>query len=426
MFKKTYDGLINVISGLGTARSKSYHNHYHFEMPNDFIQLEAAYQTDWLARAIVDYPVEDMFRKWREIKCKEADAIRAYEDDINYKDRIVAAMKWGSLYGGAIIVMITDQDLEKPLNLDRITKGSLKRLVVFDRFTISTPVMNTTDLIAANFMLPEYYLVNNGATKVHWTHVARFHGASLPYRLSMMTQNWGDSDLRKCLDSVKHARAAKQGLAELLQEINVDVVKRNGLTEELATDQESAILKRYQVFGMGKSTVNLALLDGEETYERKTLALGGASDVLEEIRVDVAGSSGIPLTRLYGTSAKGLNATGEGDQDNYYDMLESRRSARAEEPLKQLDEVLVRSALGYYPDDYNYQWKPFAQMDELKREQAYKLRADRDSIYLQNQIVTPYQVAQELDADEIYQYTDEELEEMRQVEAEMNYNDIPE
>lgn len=425
MLKKSYDSLVNVISGLGTSRSKRTHDHYQFEIPNDYIQLEAAYQVDWLARAIVDYPIEDMFRKWREIKCHKSDEIRVEEDRLQYKDKIIEAMKWASLYGGSIIVMITDQDLEKPLNLNLIKKGSLKRLVVFDRFTISSPVMNTTNIISQNFMLPEYYLVNNGQTRVHWTHIARFNGASLPYRLAMQTQNWGDSDLRKCLQDVKDFTASKGGLAELLEEINVDIIRAKGLTEALASDQENNIINRYRAFAVGKSNVNLGLLDEDEGYERKTLTLGGVAEVLEEMRITVSGSSGIPMTRLFGTSAKGLNATGEGDQDNYYDMLDSRRSSRCEPALWVLDEVLVRSAIGAYPDDFNYQWKPFAQMDQLKQEQAYKMRADRDAIYLGMQVATPYQIAVELDADEIYQYTDEELEAIKEADNIMmeTYND---
>ena len=38
--------------------------------------------------------------------------------------------------------------------------------------------------------------------------------------------------------------------------------------------------------------------------------------------------------------------------------------------IRTLDEVIVRSALGYWPDDYNYVWNPLQQMNELQVAQA--------------------------------------------------------
>jgi len=410
------DGLVNVVSGLGTAKAKRSHNQFSYSILNDFASLDAAYQTSWLARQIVDVPAEDMTREWRTIKSDDADVIRAEEDRIGLPAMTSEATSWARLYGGAGILMLTDQPLDKPLRLDRLKKGSLQRLIVFDRFDMTPSDLNVSNILAANYLQPEFYTIVGGAQRVHWTHFARFNGAKLPRRQRTQTQGWGDSELRKCLEDVMDIVASKDGLAELMQEANVDIIKRDNLADELASDQDEAITARYALFSQMKSLVNLALLDGQESYDRKTLDLSGAAPVLELLMTWISGAADIPVTRLFGTSAKGLNATGEGDLQNYYNSLSSKRAIQIEPGLRQLDEVIVRSALGAFPEDFNYVWNPLQMLDEEAVARAAKTRAETDTIYLDMGAVRVSQIQRNLQAAELYQFSDEEIEELEQNE----------
>tara|TARA_R100001480_G_scaffold7584_4_gene15531 strand:- start:251 stop:595 length:345 start_codon:yes stop_codon:yes gene_type:complete len=84
--------------------------------------------------------------------------------------------------------------------------------------------------------------------------------------------------------------------------------------------------------------------------------------------------------------------------------------------MRTLDEVLVRSALGRFPDDFDYVWNPLALPNDLEHAQAEKLRADKHEIYLDRGIVQRSQVMRELQANEEYQYNDEELDELEELE----------
>lgn len=409
---RSADGLVNIVSGLGTAKAKRSHNQFQYGLMNNFLQLDAAYQSNWLARQIVDVPAEDMTREWRTIKCDGADEIRAEEDRVQLHLAISEAVSWSRLYGGSAILMITGQDLEKPLQLDRIKKGGLLRLVVFDRWDVSALEMNTYNVLAANYMQPEFYTLTGGAQKVHWSHFARFLGAKLPRRQRVLTLGWGDSELRKCLDDIMDTVASKDGIAELMQEANVDVITRDDLIDELSTDQDQNIINRYALFSQMKSNLNMALLDGGEKFERQTLNLGGVAPVIETFMTWISGAADIPVTRLFGTSAKGMNATGEGDMSNYHASLSSKRMYQVDPGLRALDEVLVRSALGHWPDDYNYIWNPMAQPDLVQIAAANKADAERDQIYLDGSIITKSQVQRRLQSAELYQFDDEKIEEL--------------
>ena len=49
----------------------------------------------------------------------------------------------------------------------------------------------------------------------------------------------------------------------------------------------------------------MGLLDGDEEFDRKTLNLSGVAPILEIFMTWISGAADIPLTRLFGTSAKG-------------------------------------------------------------------------------------------------------------------------
>ncbi|BCQ68229.1 hypothetical protein PEQA60_22190 [Pseudomonas sp. Eqa60] len=421
--KSSSDGLVNVVSGLGTQKAKRSHNQFQYGFLNDFQQLDAAYQTSWLARAIVDYPAEDMTREWRTLKCDDADVIRAEEDRLQLPAMVSEATSWARLYGGAGILMLTNQDLTKPLRPEKIKKGDLYRLLVIDRFDMTAMDLNQTNILAANYLQPEFYTIAAGAQMIHWTHFARFAGAKLPRRQRAQTQGWGDSELRKCLDDVMDMVASKDGIAELMQEANVDIIKRVGLSDELASDQDDVITKRYALFSMMKSSINLALLDGEETYDRKTLDLSGVAPVLDLLMTWIAGAAGIPVTRLFGESAKGLGNDGQGDDTNYYNHLSSKRLTQIDPGLRQLDEVMVRSATGRWLDDFNYVWNPYKQPDAVQISAANKAKAETDLLYKDGGIVTTSQIQRRLQAEELYQFDDDKIAALEADEDLTMFND---
>jgi phage-related protein (TIGR01555 family) len=410
------DGLVNVASGLGTAKAKRSHNQFTYAAFNTWQQWDAAYQTNWLARQIVDIPAEDMTREWRTIKCEGAEDIRIEEDRLMIPTMVQEAESWARLYGGGGILMITGQDLTKPLNLNAIKRGGLQRCIVFDRYDMSAMTLNTWNILATNYMQPEFYTITGGGQQIHWSHFARFNGARLPRRQMVQTQGWGDSELRKCLDDIMDIVASKDGIAELMQEANIDVITRKGLSDELATDQEGMIIDRYAIFSQMKSIIQMALLDGDETLERQTLNLSGVAPVIETFMTWISGAADIPVTRLFGTSAKGLNATGEGDLTNYFNSIRSKQLTQLDPGMRMLDEVLVRSAMGRWPTDYNYQWNPLRQPDQVELANASKIIADRDAIYLTAGVVQVSQVQRNLQAGEVYQYKDEDIEELEGLE----------
>jgi uncharacterized protein len=91
--------------------------------------------------------------------------------------------------------------------------------------------------------------------------------------------------------------------------------------------------------------------------------------------------------------------------------------------LRQLDEVLVRSATGGWLKDFNYVWNPFQQPDLVEIAQANKAKAETDILYKDAGIVLPSQIMRRLQAEELYQFDDEKIEALEADEDLTMFND---
>jgi len=434
-----FDSLQNVVAGLGTSRDKRSYTTYGFVDVLDQMSLSAMYRTSWLAKKIVNAPADDMCREW--FSCQfagesEQDEICEVEKRYSVKFKVNEAIKLARLYGGSIIVLVfMDQpNMAEPLDLDTIKPESLVSLQVIDRNRISPSGGINTDIESPNFGLPEMYIVGENGKLIHHSRVLRFDGQRLPYLDWMSNGMWHDSELQHCLDSIKNYDTTSAAIATMVFEANIDILKSPELNRLVSTaDGEAKAIKRFQLSTLMKSFNRTLLLDKEDEYEKKSNSFSGLDGVVQQFMVDVAGACDIPVTRLFGRSAVGMNATGEGDLTNYYDKLAANQESDLRPLLERLYEMLYRSAFGKPSDEMKLTFNPLWQIDAVEQSGIDKTNADRDLIYLNAGIVSPTLIATELKERGTYKnMTDEDInlvEEMSRMleEAEVdNEQTIPE
>ncbi len=74
--------------------------------------------------------------------------------------------------------------------------------------------------------------------------------------------------------------------------------------------------------------------------------------------LDVAGAAKTPVTKLFGRCPAGMNATGEGDNDNYVDTVENNQTSQLEPVLDKLLPIMMVSEFGAIPDDFSWEFNP--------------------------------------------------------------------
>ena len=396
-------------------------------------EAEALYLNDWLGAAVIDTIPDDAVRQWREVSGLETENLEKYqraEKAYRVSQTINQAMKWARLYGGAGIVMGIDGtgEFHEPLDVERVRPDSLKWLSLVDRWHLIPQVMDFSNPLRANWGNPETYLAYGGHDPIHRSRILFFYGTPLPYHLALRSHFWGGSILERVKDAIENAGVAQSGIAALITEAKVDVFRMPGLFEKLRTPTGSAqIMDRLQLAQLGKSIFNGVLMDSQEEYEQKTGALSqGLAGLLSQFLEVVAAASGIPVTRLLGTSTPGMNATGEEDTRKYYDRVSAIQADTIEPVLEQLDQVMLRSLFGQATDEFKSEFKSLWQQSDTERATTQLQDAQRDQIYSEGMgIVKEHHIADRLIAENIYPTL--EASDSAELEAtELDYGEEPE
>lgn len=402
------DGLENVVSGLGTTHDKRFYSTWAAPRMLTRYELENMYRGSWLAKRIVNAIADDMTREWGHYLFDDPEddtlpfAVEQAVKKLSIKSRINEVLKWARLYGGALVILGVDdvkrpEDMQKPLKIETRGKNCLKYLRVVDRWRAAPGDSGVTDLNDPDFGLPNEYIIAESSVRIHHSRVLRFNGQKLPYFSWMQNGMWDDSELQHVFDSLLNCDTSTQSVASMLFESNVDIIKSPQIANLLATkDGEAKVLKRFQVAAMMKSFNRTLLLDGAEEYEKKSNSFANLHDIINQFMVDVCGAAEIPMVRLFGQSAGGLNNTGDTDLTNYYDMIKSRQEDQLMPQLDRLHELVCRSVFGAVPKNFRFEFNSLWQMTEKEQAEIDKLRAERDQAYVNMGVIDEGLVAREL------------------------------
>ncbi|WP_343711898.1 phage portal protein [Inquilinus sp.] len=390
------DTLANLVSGLFTSKDKLAHDRFIFVTQNRE-QLDAAYRGDWIARKIIDVPPFDMTREWRDWKAEPAQIqqIEAEEQRLDVQRKVAKALRLARLYGGSALVLgVGDGDPMQPL--PPIGRGGLKYLHAMHRWEITAGEIDR-DVLSPTFGEPGYYQVGSTqqtAARLHPSRVIRLLGAPLPDELYMGNDGWADSVLQAVMDAVKQAGLAAQGVASLIHEAKLDVIRIPNLSQSLsAAGYSDTLIKRFTLANTMKSLNNTLLLDQVEEWDRKQISFAQLPEIMQQYLQIAAGAADIPATRLLGQAPAGMNATGESDVRNYYDRIAAEQRVLLTPTLRRLDDALIASALGSRPEEIHYAWAPLWQLSAAEAADVGLKKAQATQIYAVNDILPPAVVA---------------------------------
>jgi phage-related protein (TIGR01555 family) len=203
-----------------------------------------------------------------------------------------------------------------------------------------------------------------------------------------------------------------------MHELNLDIINIKGLSNALAAGQEGQILKRFETYAFAKSLFHMAVLDEEETFSNRVMPASGVTDVIEKFYGLLAAVEDIPATRFLGNSPGGLNATGESDMRNYYDMVKSKQEDDLDPHMWAIDSMLSLSLWGDIPEEIHaYKWNPLWQETQKEQSERELLDAQRDQIYIQNGVITEAHAAKELQHDDVYDIDEEHINDLEEFAA---------
>lgn len=405
-------GIVNTTSGMGTSVDKTEKS---FFTPTRYLwrtPLEILCVESFAARFAVQLPVRDMFLQRRQFEGDDEDTIREYEDAINMyavDERIRDAMIAGRQYGSALLVMMTTEaPMDEPLVPERIRPDDLKALRVFSRYDASVGAERDYDLFSPTYGKPLIYSLHpkygGVPLRVHESRVIRFDGIVDPSDsgFSIYEQDWGVSILIPIIASLLQEASIAQAVTHLVQEASIPVLHVDSLRDVAGRrgGHEATPEQIGQDVNLMKSIYRLLMLDkGHEEFERVAVTFQGIGDIMDKNFQRVAAAAEIPVSRFWGRGPAGMNATGEGDQQNYIITFESQRATQLPSVYRRLDEVVVRSAgLG---EPLTYTWPTLLDLSDKDKAEIAKLKAEITEILLRAVVADEDEMRGVVDGDPI-------------------------
>ena len=356
-------------------------------MTDNYALLNSLYRTNWVVQNVVGLAVDDMLREWYEITGSitpaATKALAKLERKTRLRARLNEGLRWGRLYGGAagLILIKGQEDLSKPLDLGMIYPGSFQGLYILDRWQGITPNMGL--VFDGGEEVPESYSITDGrghtVATVHHSRVVRFTGRDLP-RIEQQTElYWGESEIEALYQEVVSHDNVSANMAALTFQANVNTMEVKGMEQLLSMSSPQVQRRFWQVMQAQatlRSNFGMQLVEQGNKLTNTQYSFAGLKDVYESMALNLCGASHYPMTKLFGRSPGGLNATGESDLTNYYDYIDSQREAKLRPVLERLLPVLCMSALGGIPEDIEIDFPPLKTPTPTERAEIGKTKAE--------------------------------------------------
>lgn len=360
-------------------------------MTDNYALLNSLYRDNWVVQNVVGIIPDDMTKKWfapagavGPEHLKELDRVQRVTA---LRERVNEGLRWGRLYGGAAgLIMIRGQEgmLGQPLELESIYPGTFQGLYILDRWQGVVPGMEL--VFEGGEPVPAYYSITdargNTVAKVHHSRLVRFTGRDLPFLERVAELYWGESEVEALYnDVVKHDNVAAN-MAALTFRANVDTKEVQNLDQLFSVtsgEQQRRFWNVMQAQSVMKSNFGMQLVNRGDQIKNTQYTFTGLQEVYDSMCLDLSGASRIPVTKLFGRSPAGMNATGESDLRNYYDYVDTLREAKLRPILEKLLPVLAMSAWGAVPDGLDITFPPLwtptaAEVAEIALKKAQAIR----------------------------------------------------
>jgi phage-related protein (TIGR01555 family) len=182
-------------------------------------------------------------------------------------------------------------------------------------------------------------------------------------------QQWGTSEVELVFDELKKRDNTSWNIAQLVFLANLRVLKMSDLGELLATGNEESQKDLYNTIQAQNWLMNnmgMYLLNKEDDFQTHQYSFSGLNDIYESFMLDIAGAAEMPVTKIFGRSPQGMNATGDGDKENYYNTIEQKQTSQLEPALDKLLPIMYVSEFGAIPEDFDYTFNPIETPSEDK------------------------------------------------------------
>lgn len=327
-------------------------------------------------------------------------------------------VRMGRLFGIRVAFFKVRSDdpkyYELPFNPDGVTPGSYEGIVQVDPYWC-IPLLSgnaASDPMSIHFYEPEWWIVRG--QKIHRTHLCIFRTGELPDILKPMYSYGGVSVPQRIYERVYAAERTANEAPQLAMTKRLNVQKTDLSNAFAKPEQMQAYMEHFAYW---RDNYGTKLIDNEDELVQFDTSLADLDAVIMSQYQIVASAAGVPVTKLFGTSPKGFNATGEYDAKSYHEELETIQANDLTDFVNRHHLLVMRSdvepALGLDRGAVRVEvdWNPVDSPSAKEYAEINKINADTDAVLVGLGALDAIDVRERLREDNNSGYTDlEELD----------------
>jgi len=271
--------------------------------------LENAYQQSWLAKRIVELPVEMAMANGLNLILKNKDDVQRFWkkwNELGLTELVSDTQKWADVYGSSIILLKNkNQDPSKPYT----NYKNLEFIQVQYPFYMPMPKADDvyeTDSISCNLL---------GLT-ADIQNTAVFYGTKCIKRLSPMFKYFGMSVYQNMWKAMISDDLVTTAVANIIYRSSTPVYKLEGFDQLVAAGKHTIALDIISTTEMVRGIFGAVVLDNKNDFQMVGQSITALADLDRRSAERVCGAVGYPATLILGKSPDGMNSTGKHDEKN--------------------------------------------------------------------------------------------------------------
>ena len=402
-----YDNYLNILSGFGGSNDPSSVIAHNRNPLRSFNIHEDMYESEWLARRIVEVIPEDATREFIEFKTEDEEIeqkVNKKMEELNLREIVEESYVLSRIYGGSINVIGTDGggDPEEPLDLDSLK--AVTSLSVLDRRQVHIKSV-FEDPLEPNFGLTEFYTLHPVSERgiglgilnsVHSSRTVRFDGDYLPKRMRVKNDGWHNSIYTSLDEAVKQHGTSLQSGAVLLQDFITKVLKIPNLAELIMAGDSGAktIEARMQLANAKMSSAGMTVIGEGEEFAKIQTPIQGLVQLIDKFIENVSAASGTPRARLFGQQL-GTLAGAEETTRAYFDLVKAQQKKKLSKQIRYILFLLLNSKEitgGKVPEKWSFEFKSLWQPSDKEVAETQEIVSKADKTWIEAGV---------LDADEV-------------------------
>ncbi len=375
-------------------------------------QLCAMLAQQWLISKACLMPAKDATRNGYEITVNDGtdvapevlDYIRKQDNTYRLNHNLIQFVQMGRIFGIRVAMFIIESDdpdyYKNPFNPDGVLPGSYKGISQVDPYWMvpQLDVESSGNPASINFYEPTWWIING--KPIHRTHLIIYKTEEVADILKP-SYIWGGVPIpQKIAERVYAAEitaneAPKLALTKRTDVLNID------LTESGA--QPCGLVNRIQQWVFNRDNYGIKTLGLDETMTQFDTSLTDLDAVIMTQYQIVAAACNVPAVKLMGTTPKGFNSTGEFEEANYHEELESIQTHDLSPLIERHHLLLIRSEVapkfGIEPFTTAVTWNQLDAMTAKEQVEVNKWKAEAGRYLLESGAISPTDERQRLIAD---------------------------